>query len=156
MSQATQATRALDKGGVEYTLHAYEYAAGHHIGEHAAEAIGADPARVFKTLMVEVDGRPACAVIPVAQTLKLKRAAAALGGKGAQMMEPAKAERQTGFHVGGISPFGQKKRVKVVFDASIRDHATVILNGGQRGLRVEVAPEAAIALLGAGVAEITG
>ncbi|MEZ5715752.1 MAG: Cys-tRNA(Pro) deacylase [Paracoccaceae bacterium] len=154
-SHKTPATQALDKAGIAYDLHAYSYVPGHHIGEQAAAAIGADPARVFKTLMLEIDGKPGCVAIPVAQTLKLKKAAAALGGKSAQMMDPAKAERLTGFHVGGISPFGQKKRVSTVFDSSLAAQPRVILNGGQRGLMVELAPDAALALLGAGLADLT-
>jgi Cys-tRNA(Pro)/Cys-tRNA(Cys) deacylase len=154
-STTTPATQALAKAGIDYVLHEYSYESGHHIGEHAAEAIGADPARVFKTLMVEVDGKPGCAAIPVAASLKLKQVAAVLKGKGAQMMDPAKAERLTGFHVGGISPFGQKKRVKTAFDASILTHDRVILNAGRRGLMVELAAADAIALLDAEVAELT-
>ena len=154
-SHTTPATRALDKGKVAYDLHEYTYESGHQIGEQAAAAIGADPARVFKTLMVEVDGKPGCVAIPVAQSLKLKKAAAALGGKSAQMMDPAKAERLTGFHVGGISPFGQKKRVKTVFDASLGTHDRVILNAGRRGLMVELAPDAALSLLNAETADLT-
>ncbi|MBT9384419.1 Cys-tRNA(Pro) deacylase [Pseudooceanicola sp. CBS1P-1] len=155
-SSTTPATKRLTAAGVAFGLHEYGYESGHHIGEHAAAAIGADPVRVFKTLMLEVDGKPGCVVIPVALSVKLKQAAAALGGKSAQMMDPAKAERLTGFHVGGISPFGQKKRVPVVFDSSLRAHAQVILNGGRRGLMVELAPEDAIRVLQATLADLTG
>jgi Cys-tRNA(Pro)/Cys-tRNA(Cys) deacylase len=154
-SMTTPATQALTKAGIDYILHEYSYETGHHIGEHAAEAIGADPARVFKTLMIEVDGKPGCVAIPVAASLKLKQIASILKGKGAQMMDPAKAERLTGFHVGGISPFGQKKRVRTAFDASILTHERVILNAGRRGLMVELAPAEAIALLEAQVADLT-
>ena len=139
-SHTTPATRALDKGKVAYDLHEYAYESGHQIGEQAAAAIGADPARVFKTLMVEVDGKPGCVAIPVALSLKLKKAAAALGGKSAQMMDPAKAERLTGFHVGGISPFGQKKRHRTFLDATALALPTIIVNGGRRGLQIELAP----------------
>lgn len=155
MGSTTPATQALEKAGISFRLHEYAYEPGRHIGEHAAAAIAADPARVFKTLMVEIDGKPGCVAIPVAATLKPKRAAAALKGKSARMMDPAKAERLTGFHVGGISPFGQKRPVTVVFDASIRDHDRVILNGGRRGLMVEISPDDAIATLNALVAVLT-
>ena len=154
-SITTPATRALDKAGIAYALHEYTYESGHHIGEQAAAAIGADPARVFKTLMLEIDGKPGCAVIPVAQSLKLKKAAAALGAKSAQMMDPMKAERLTGFHVGGISPFGQKRRVPTVFDETVRAHPRAILNAGRRGLMAELAPGDAIALLAATLADLT-
>ncbi|MEY8881104.1 Cys-tRNA(Pro) deacylase [Donghicola sp. XS_ASV15] len=153
---ATPATRALDKAGISYDLHEYEYEGGHQIGEHAAKAIGADHNRVFKTLMLEVDSKPACVVIPVAANVKLKRAASALGGKSAQMMEPAKAERLTGFRVGGISPFGQKRRVPVCFDTSAFQYERVVINGGQRGVMVELSPHAAAEFLTATAADVTG
>lgn len=153
---ATPATKALDKAGISYDLHEYDYEGGHQIGEHAAEAIGADPDRVFKTLMLEVDGKPACVVIPVAASVKMKRAASALGGKSAQMMDPTKAERLTGFRVGGISPFGQKKRVPVAFDTSAFQFDRVVMNGGQRGVMVELDPHAAADLLNAARADLTG
>lgn len=153
---ATPATKALDKAGISYDLHEYDYEGGHQIGEHAAEAIGADPDRVFKTLMLEVDGKPACVVIPVAASVKMKRAASAIGGKSAQMMDPIKAERLTGFRVGGISPFGQKKRVPVAFDTSAFQFDRVVMNGGQRGVMVELDPNAAADLLHAARADLTG
>ncbi|KFE34128.1 Cys-tRNA(Pro) deacylase [Thioclava atlantica] len=146
MGHATPATRALDRAGVAYQLHEYAYEAGQEkIGLHAAEAIGADPARVLKTLMVEVDGRPACAVIPSDASLSMKKVAAAFGGKSAVMMVPAKAERLTGFHTGGISPFGQKRASPLAFEAGALDCARIILNGGKRGLMVELSPDDALA-----------
>jgi Cys-tRNA(Pro)/Cys-tRNA(Cys) deacylase len=153
---ATPATKALDKAKIIYDVHLYDYEGGHQIGEHAAEAIGADPARVFKTLMLEVDGKPGCVVVPVAATVKMKRAASALGGKSAQMMDVPKAERLTGFRVGGISPFGQKKRVPTAFDSSALDHERIILNGGQRGVMVELTPQTAIDQLNAKYADLIG
>lgn len=152
---ATPATKALDKAKIAYDVLVYDYEGGHQIGEHAAEAIGADPARVFKTLMLEVDGKPACVVIPVASTVKMKRAASAMGGKSAQMMDPSKAERLTGFRVGGISPFGQKKRIPTAVDASAFDHERIFLNGGQRGVMVELAPDIAADVLNATRAALT-
>ncbi len=152
---ATPATKALDKAKIAYDVHVYDYSGGHQIGEHAAEAIGADPARVFKTLMVEVDGKPGCVVIPVAASVKMKRAASALGGKSAQMMDPTKAERLTGFRVGGISPFGQKKRIPTAVDISAFDHDRIILNGGQRGVMVELTPDDAATALNAKRAGLT-
>ncbi|WP_025814572.1 YbaK/EbsC family protein, partial [Komagataeibacter kakiaceti] len=103
MSRATPATTALEKAGIAFTVVEYEYdpTAG-QTGNHAAAAIGEEPERVFKTLMVMVDGRPACVVVPVAATLSMKKVAAAFGGKSAEMMQPAAAERSTGFRVGGI------------------------------------------------------
>lgn len=140
MSTQTPATRALTKSRIAFRVIEYTYeTGGSAIGLHAAQAIGVDPARVFKTLMVEVDGKPACAVIPSDQTLSMKRVAAAFGGKSAQMMPPDKAERLTGYHTGGISPFGQKRVVPLAFDDSILAFDQVVLNGGKRGMMIELA-----------------
>ena len=139
MSTATPATQALKRAGVAFLTIEYDYVAGQdRIGLHAAEAIGVPPERVLKTLMVEVDGKPACAVIPSDRTLSMKRVAAAFGGKSAHMMPPEKAERLTGFHTGGISPFGQKRRVPVAFEDTAAA-AEVVINGGRRGLMVALA-----------------
>ena len=155
MSRATPATRALDAARVTYRLHHYTYdPAVANIGLHAAAALGIAPARMLKTLMVELDGKPACAVLPVDHELSLKKLAAALGGKHAAMLPVPVAERITGYHVGGISAFGQKKRVPVALERSALGHATVYCNGGQRGLQVEIEPGAIVTLLGATVADI--
>ncbi|AGT09023.1 aminoacyl-tRNA deacylase [Paracoccus aminophilus] len=149
MSTATLATRALTAAKVTFRVMEYDYVAGQEkIGLHAAEAIGVDPARVLKTLMVEVDGKPACAVIPSDRSLSMKRVAQAFGGKSAAMMPPDKAERLTGFHTGGISPFGQKRRVPAAFEASALGAAEIVLNGGKRGLMVALAPGDALAVSG--------
>ncbi|MCA0042743.1 aminoacyl-tRNA deacylase [Celeribacter litoreus] len=156
MSTATPATRFLDSAGVSYEIFEYEYGGGEGpIGLHAAASIGWPPERVLKTLMVELDGKPACAVIPSNASLSMKKLAKALGGKSAQMMEPAKAERLTGFHTGGISPFGQKRRVPIVIDASgVPAHGQVVINGGKRGMMVVLLVDAAISALGATAAEV--
>lgn len=155
MSRATPATRALDAAKLAYRLHAYDYDPGAaNIGLHAAAALGIAPARMLKTLMIELDGKPACAVVPVDHELSLKRVAAALGGKHAAMMPVASAERATGYHVGGISPFGQKKRVPVALEAGALAHDTVYCNAGQRGLQLELDPRVLVAQLGAVVATI--
>ena len=127
MSKTTRATQALQQAGVPFTVHAYDYDPNaERIGLQAAEAMGADPAGVLKTLMVLVDNKPACVILPSDQEVNLKKLAAALGGKAAQMMKPADAERITGYHVGGISPFGQKKRVPTVLEQSAFEHAEVV------------------------------
>ncbi len=150
MSKTTRATQALQQAGVSFTVHAYDYDPNaERIGLQAAEALGADPSSVLKTLMVTVDGKPACAVVPSDQEVNLKKLAAALGGKTAQMMKPADAERITGYHVGGISPFGQKKRVPTLIEETALAHASVFINGGQRGLQVRLAPQDAASALGA-------
>ncbi|CAN7453328.1 Cys-tRNA(Pro) deacylase [Bradyrhizobium sp. LjRoot220] len=150
MSKTTQATKALEKLGVKFTLHSYAYDSGaESIGLQAAEALGVEPYRMLKTLMAEVDGKPVCVVVPSDAEVSMKKLAIAFGGKAAKMMRPAEAERLTGYHVGGISPFGQKKRVPVAIEAAALGHATVFLNGGQRGLQVELDPGEAMQALGA-------
>lgn len=99
--------------------------------------------------MVLVDGKPACVVVPSDHEVNLKKLAAALGGKTAQMMKPADAERLTGYHVGGISPFGQKKRVPTLIEETAFAHPSVFINGGQRGLQVKLDPHDAAKVLDA-------
>lgn len=150
MSKTTRATLALQQAGVSFTVHAYDYDPNaERIGLQAAEALGADPGSVPKTLMVTVDGKPACVVVPSDREVNLKKLAAALGGKAAQMMKPADAERITGYHVGGISPFGQKRRVPTLIEQSAFAHESVFINGGQRGLQVRLAPRDAASALDA-------
>jgi Cys-tRNA(Pro)/Cys-tRNA(Cys) deacylase len=155
MSKTTRATQALQQAGVPFTVHTYEYDPhAERIGLQAAEAMGADPGSVLKTLMVLVDNKPACVILPSDQEVNLKKLASALGGKAAQMMKPADAERITGYHVGGISPFGQKKRVPTVLEQSAFEHSGVFINGGQRGLQVKLDPRAAASALEAKVARV--
>ena len=105
--------------------------------------------------MAEVDGKPVCVVVPSDAEVSMKKLASAFGGKAAKMMRPADAERLTGYHVGGISPFGQKKRVPVAIEIAVLGHASVFLNGGQRGLQVELDPNDAVKALGAIAAALT-
>jgi Cys-tRNA(Pro)/Cys-tRNA(Cys) deacylase len=149
MPKSTPATLALRKLGIAFKLHTYVYDSNAHnggIGLQAAEALGVEPSRMLKTLMAEVDGQPVCVVVPSDCEVNMKKLAAALGGKSANMMRPADAERITGYHVGGISPFGQKKRVPVAIEQAALSNLTVFVNGGQRGLQIELDPnDAAIA-----------
>ncbi|MFC8665360.1 Cys-tRNA(Pro) deacylase [Streptomyces sp. NPDC057199] len=141
-SGGTPATVALTATGVEFTVHAYEHDPSHpSYGEEAAEAMGVSPDRVFKTLVADVDGELTVAVVPVAGSLDLKALASAVGGKRAAMADPAAAERSSGYVRGGISPLGQRKRLRTVLDASASAHATVCVSAGRRGLEVELAPE---------------
>src|SRR5436309_11878264 len=152
MPKSTPATLALRKLGIAFKLHTYIYdstVASGGIGLQAAEALGVEPGRMLKTLMAEVDGNPVCVVLPSDCEVSMKKLAAALGGKSANMMRPADAERLTGYHVGGISPFGQKKRVPVAIEEAALGHASVFLNGGQRGLQVELDPNDAVKAAGA-------
>ncbi|WP_322515902.1 Cys-tRNA(Pro) deacylase [Rhodopseudomonas palustris] len=150
MSKSTRATQTLDKLGVVFKLHSYDYDPdAESIGLAAAAALGVEPRRMLKSLMAELDGRPVCAVIASDREVSMKKLASALGGKSARMMKPADAERLTGYHVGGISPFGQKKRVPVAIDEAALTEVTVYLNGGQRGLQIEIDPREAVKALGA-------
>ena len=156
MSRTTRATLALTKSGVAFTLHSYDYDPGaDSIGLQAAEALSIALRRMLKTLMAEVDGKPVCVVVPSDKEVSMKKLAAAFGGKSARMMRPADAERLTGYHVGGISPFAQKKRVRTAIEQTALTEATVYLNGGQRGLQIEIDPADARAALDAMAVALT-
>lgn len=155
MSKVTPATRALTAAGVGFTVHAYDYDPdAESIGLQAAAALGEDPGRVLKTLMAQADGKPVCVIVPSDQEVSMKKLAAAVSGKAAQMMKPPEAERVTGFKVGGISPFGQRKPVRTVIEQSALVHDQVYINGGQRGLQVRLKPTDARDVLKAIVADV--
>ena len=155
MSKTTRATQTLAKAGVSFETVTYEYdPEAPRVGLQAAEAIGESPRRVLKTLMATVDGKPVCAVIPSDCEVSMKKLAAAFSGKSAEMMKPVDAERLTGYHVGGISPFGQKKVVPTAIEASALEETYVYMNGGQRGLQVRLDPKAALAALKAKAAPL--
>jgi Cys-tRNA(Pro)/Cys-tRNA(Cys) deacylase len=111
---------------------------------------------VFKTLVAEVDGTLTVGIVPVSATLDLKALAAAVGGKRARMAEVSAAERATGYVAGGISPLGQRRRLRAVVDASAQGLATIYCSGGRRGLEVELAPADLARLTGATFAPIAG
>ncbi|KQZ50532.1 cys-tRNA(pro)/cys-tRNA(cys) deacylase [Rhizobium sp. Root149] len=141
MSKTTRATQTLEKAGIAFTVHTYAYDPNaERVGLQAAEAIGEEPHRVLKTLMAEVDGKPVCVVVPSDSEVSMKKLAAAFGGKSAAMMKPAMAEKATGYVVGGISPFGQKKQVPTAIEEAAMNETLVYMNGGQRGLQVRLAP----------------
>jgi Cys-tRNA(Pro)/Cys-tRNA(Cys) deacylase len=153
--QKTPATALLTRQRVPHTLHPYEHdPRSTSYGLEAAAALGVPPGRLFKTLVVSVDGRLAVGVVPVAGSLDLKAVAAALGGKKAAMAEPAAAERATGYVTGGISPLGHRSRLPVVVDSSAADWETVYVSAGRRGLQVALAPADLIRLAAATVASI--
>ncbi len=141
MSRTTRATQMLTRAGVTFTTVSYDYdPSAERIGLQAAEAIGEPPHRVLKTLMAEVDGKAVCVIVPSDKEVSMKKLAAAFGGKSAQMMRPADAERITGYHVGGISPFGQKRQLPTAIEAAAFSESHVYINGGQRGLQVRLSP----------------
>ncbi|MEV5609352.1 Cys-tRNA(Pro) deacylase [Streptomyces sp. NPDC052225] len=154
-SGGTPATVALTAAGAAFTVHAYEHDPAHpSYGEEAAEAMGVSPDRVFKTLVADVDGQLTVAVVPVAGQLDLKALAAAVGGKRATMADPALAERTTGYVRGGISPLGQRKKLRTVIDASAEQHATICVSAGRRGLEVELSAQDLAALTDAVLAPV--
>ncbi len=137
----TPATTTLTAAGTEFTLHSYEHdPAAPSYGEEAAQALGVEPGRVFKTLVASVDDRLTVAIVPVSATLDLKALASAVGGKRATMADPAAAERTTGYVRGGISPLGQRKRLPTALDESATGYETICVSAGRRGLEVELAP----------------
>lgn len=147
----------MERAGVDFTLHPYSLdEEGESYGEAVANTLGVSPDRLFKTLLASVDGDPVVAIVPVSGHLGLKALARASGGKKAEMVAPADAERLTGYVTGGISPFGQKKRLPVFVDDSILSHETIYCSAGQRGLQVELAPSDLIDVLGATTATLAG
>ncbi|HEY1134846.1 MAG TPA: Cys-tRNA(Pro) deacylase [Nocardioides sp.] len=154
-SGGTPATAALTAAGTWFELHPYEHdPRATSYGEEAATLLGVDPARVLKTIVVEADGELCVGVVPVAGTLDLKAIATALGARKVRLAEVAAAERSTGYVVGGISPIGQKRRLRTVVDTGALDHATVLVSGGRRGLDLELRPGDLIAVTEAIVAAV--
>ena len=143
----TAATVALTRAGIPFVAHAYEHDASNtDFGLEAATVLGLDPARVFKTLMVDSDAGLGIAIVPVAGMLDLKAAAAALGGKKAAMADVALAERKSGYVVGGISPIGQRTALPTVLDDSASGFDTIFVSGGRRGFDLEISPEHLLAV----------
>ncbi|MHC1559405.1 Cys-tRNA(Pro) deacylase [Actinomycetospora sp. C-140] len=153
--RATPATAALDAAGVVYSTHPYTAPGKTAYGTEAADALGLDPHRVLKTLVAEVDGAPVLAMVPVAGTLDLKALAAARGGKRAVMADATRAQRLTGYVVGGIAPLGTRQALDVVIDLSVAEHATVYCSAGRRGLQLELAPDDLATVTGGELAEIS-
>jgi len=148
MSKVTRATKMLEQAGIAFSIHDYEYDPdADKVGLQAAEALGEVPERVLKTLMTLVDGKPACVIVPSDREVSMKRLAAAFHGKSAQMMKPADAERLSGYKVGGISPFGQMRPVRIAIEQIALVHDLVYVNGGQRGLQVRLNPRDAVGVL---------
>lgn len=156
MSHTTQGTLLLQKLGIAFELHPYDYDPdAPRIGLHAAESLGIDPGQTFKTLMAEVDGRPVCVVIPSDTEASMKKLAATFGGKAAAMMKVPDAERLTGYKVGGIGPFGQKRKVPTALDETAELYDRIYINAGQRGLLLSIAPADAVKAAEMLVADLT-
>jgi Cys-tRNA(Pro)/Cys-tRNA(Cys) deacylase len=154
MAPATPALDVLARSAKAYWLHEYPHDPGAPFGLEAAEALGTEPGRVFKTLVVSTGHGLAVAVIPVSAELDLKAMARALGEKRVAMAEPLAAERATGYVLGGISPLGQKRRLMTVVDESAAGWKTMFVSGGQRGLEIELSPSDLVSLTAASLAKI--
>lgn len=137
----TPATVALQRAGVSFVVRSYEHDPGaESYGLEAATALGVEPARVFKTLLVDTGSSLAVGIVPVDRHLDLKAIAAALGVKKVSLADPAVAERTTGYVVGGISPLGQRKALPTILDTSAQDFPSVLVSGGKRGFDIELSP----------------
>jgi Cys-tRNA(Pro)/Cys-tRNA(Cys) deacylase len=144
-ARETPATRAARAAGVAFTLHEYRHdpKAESYAGE-AADALGIEPGRVFKTLVVQAGEELTVCIVPATGRLDLKAV-----GKRATMADPARAEKVTGYVTGGISPLGQRRRLRTLVDESALPFDTVFVSAGQRGLEIELAPADLVALTGA-------
>jgi Cys-tRNA(Pro)/Cys-tRNA(Cys) deacylase len=156
MATGTPATNLLTSKGVDFKAHEYSHDPNStSFGLEAAEKLGVDPNRVFKTLIANVDESFAVAIVPVNQQVSLKSLARTLGAKRAVMADPAAAARLTGYVVGGISPLGQKRLLSTVIDQSANEFETILVSGGRRGFDIELSPQDLAQLLSAVFAEIT-
>lgn len=156
-AKSTPAVQAAEAAGLSFRLIEYAYDPNADaIGLQAANAMGLAPAMVFKTLIVALDtGELVCAVVPSDTRLNVKALAAAMGAKRAELADPAKAQRSSGYVVGGISPLGQRKRLRTVIDADAEKQPEIVVNGGRRGLQIALKPSDLAAALGAAVLPIT-
>jgi Cys-tRNA(Pro)/Cys-tRNA(Cys) deacylase len=149
---STPAVAAAERAGIDFAVHEYEHdSAAASYGLEAAEKLGVDPARVFKTLVVSVGGELHVACVPVASQLDLKAL-----GKRARMADRTQAERTTGYVQGGISPIGQRRRLPTHLDASARDHEKIMVSAGRRGLQLELSPDDFVGLTNARIHPISG
>ena len=155
MGAPTPAIAALVRGGIDHRVHRYDHdPSATSYGKEAADALGVESSRVFKTLVCSVGGDLVVAVVPITTQLDLKSLAAAMGAKTAEMAPPAAAQRATGYVVGGISPIGQKRRLPTVVDASAAEGKTIFVSGGRRGLEIELSVADLLAVTGGRLAPI--
>lgn len=152
----TPGINVAKKHKIDYRIHEYAHdPTGPSYGTEAAEKLGIPDKRVFKTLVVSLsDNTFAVGVVPVCSMLNMKRMARTLGVKKAAMADPADVQRATGYVLGGVSPLGQKKRLKTVIDSSASDHATIFVSAGRRGLEIELSPADLGKLVGGVFADI--
>ena len=152
----TPAVKALERAKISFALHEYEHdPRAQSYGMEAAEVLKIDPVSVYKTLLAQLDGKElVVAIVPVANTLNLKSLAKAARAKRAEMANPNDAQRSTGYVLGGISPFGQKKRLRTFIDDRVLTLSHVHVSGGRRGLEIEIKPADLIATTRATAAKI--
>jgi len=152
----TPGINAARKAKIAHKVHEYVHdPASESYGLEAAEKLSVPEARVFKTLVVSLDSRElAVGVIPVSSMLSMKRMAKAAGAKKAAMADRADVERSTGYVLGGVSPLGQKKRLKTIIDSSASQHPTIYVSAGRRGLEIELSPADLVRLVNGVLAEI--
>jgi Cys-tRNA(Pro)/Cys-tRNA(Cys) deacylase len=152
----TPAIDAARKAKIAHQVHEYAHdPSSESYGAEAAEKLGLPEARVFKTLVAATDGGElVVAVVPVSSMLNMKSLAKAVGAKKSAMAKPADVERVTGYVLGGVSPLGQKKRLKTLIDASAETFPTIYVSAGRRGLQIELNPQDLKKLTGGGFAEI--
>ena len=160
-TQGTRATDVARRAGIAFELHEYAHDARSTLHEggrgyalEAVQALGLDPDRVYKTIVVSVDGRLGLAIVPASAEVDLKGAAVALGGRKASIAEAAEAERATGYVLGGISPLGTRRALPTALDSSATDWPTIHVSAGRRGLEIELAPGDLVRLTTAVVASI--
>ena len=152
----TPGINVAKKAKITHKVHEYAHdSSSESYGLEAAEKLGVPESRVFKTLVVSFDNKElAVGVIPVSSMLSMKLIAKAAGAKKAKMAEPSEVERSTGYVLGGVSPLGQKKRLKTIIDSSAKNHSTIYISAGRRGLEIELSPDDLIKLVNGDLAEI--
>lgn len=144
------AVRHARKADLEFTIHEFEPVEDTKGSVEAAAFVGGEPERIFKTLIVKLDGRRlAMAILLLNAQLDLKALAKTASAKKAAMAPAGEAERATGYLIGGISPLGQRRQLPAFLDASAMEHATIFVSGGRRGLELELAPAALAEACGA-------
>jgi Cys-tRNA(Pro)/Cys-tRNA(Cys) deacylase len=147
----TPATTVVESAGIDFALHEYEHdPASESYGLEAAQRLGVEPRRVFKTLLADLDGRLHVAIVPVERQLDLKK----LGGKRSAMADPKRVERSTGYVLGGVSPLGQRRTLPTTLDVSALEHTTIFVSGGRRGLEIELDPNDLVVITAAEVRPI--